>query len=90
MLMPDQQAMANKAPISSFPLSVHLVHVPTHQLTVSLSLFILPIPFILTDITGWEDISLVLNEADPSFAHAGAWDFGATGGEMSSDDNGVT
>jgi len=42
------------------------------------------------DYTGWEDISLVLNKADPSFAHTGAWEFGATGGEMSSADGGAT
>jgi hypothetical protein len=45
---------------------------------------------ILTVSAGWEDISLVLNEADASFGNAGAWAFGATGGGMSTPDNGRT
>ncbi|KAI9155671.1 hypothetical protein HJFPF1_08260 [Paramyrothecium foliicola] len=38
----------------------------------------------------WEDISIVLNKADQSFLHSGNWEFGATGGEMSTTDNGKT
>jgi hypothetical protein len=45
---------------------------------------------VLTASAGWEDISLVLNEADASFGNAGAWTFGATGGVMSTPDNGRT
>ncbi|KAI1382873.1 uncharacterized protein F4822DRAFT_422925 [Hypoxylon trugodes] len=38
----------------------------------------------------WEDISITLNKADPSFKHTGAWQYKATGGEMSTPDNGKT
>ncbi|KAI0379393.1 hypothetical protein F5Y04DRAFT_282815 [Hypomontagnella monticulosa] len=38
----------------------------------------------------WEDISITLSKADPSFKHAGAWQYKATGGEMSTVDNGKT
>ena len=42
------------------------------------------------DPADWEDISLVLNKADASFGHSGAWAFGATGGKMSTPDGGKT
>ncbi|KAF2142306.1 uncharacterized protein K452DRAFT_297624 [Aplosporella prunicola CBS 121167] len=38
----------------------------------------------------WEDVSIVLNEANPNFKHEGSWDQGATGGEMSTTDGGKT
>ncbi|KAI4862445.1 hypothetical protein F4820DRAFT_430433 [Hypoxylon rubiginosum] len=38
----------------------------------------------------WEDISITLNKADSSFGHSGAWQYGATGGQMSTADNGKT
>ncbi|OHF04194.1 hypothetical protein CORC01_00533 [Colletotrichum orchidophilum] len=38
----------------------------------------------------WEDISIVLSQADKSFGHTGGWKYGATGGEMSSPDGGKT
>ncbi|KAI1296005.1 hypothetical protein F5Y03DRAFT_410329 [Xylaria venustula] len=38
----------------------------------------------------WEDISIVLSAANPSFQHSGSWYFGATGGEMSTPDGGKT
>ncbi|KXH62769.1 hypothetical protein CNYM01_02527 [Colletotrichum nymphaeae SA-01] len=38
----------------------------------------------------WEDVSIVLSQADESFGHSGDWEHGATGGEMSSPDNGKT
>ncbi|WYZ42010.1 hypothetical protein EsH8_V_000905 [Colletotrichum jinshuiense] len=38
----------------------------------------------------WKDVSIVLNQADKSFGHSGAWDHGATGGAMSSPDGGKT
>lgn len=38
----------------------------------------------------WEDVSLVLNEADLSFGQNGGWQFGAVGGEMSTADQGRT
>jgi len=38
--------------------------------------------------TEWEDVSVVLNKADESFKHTGAWAHGATGGVMSSPDGG--
>ncbi|KAF7520276.1 hypothetical protein G7054_g12830 [Neopestalotiopsis clavispora] len=38
----------------------------------------------------WEDVSITLSQADPSFIHSGSWGYGATGGEMSSSDNGRT
>ena len=38
----------------------------------------------------WEDISIVLNEADPTFGQDRGWEFGATGGEMSTADQGRT
>jgi hypothetical protein len=44
--------------------------------------------FILT--TEWEDISIVLNEADPTFGQYQGWEFGATGGEMTTADQGRT
>jgi hypothetical protein len=45
----------------------------------------------ITDIfAAWEDVSIVLNKADPGFTHNGDWEFGATGGEMSTTDNGKT
>jgi photosystem II stability/assembly factor-like uncharacterized protein len=44
----------------------------------------------LTTSADWEDISLVLNEADASFGNVGAWAFGAAGGVMSTPDGGRT
>ncbi|KAK1708772.1 hypothetical protein BDP67DRAFT_410310 [Colletotrichum lupini] len=38
----------------------------------------------------WEDVSIVLTQADESFGHTGGWDHGATGGDMSSPDGGKT
>lgn len=38
----------------------------------------------------WEDVSLVLNEADATFGQNGGWQFGAVGGEMSTADRGRT
>ncbi|OTB01885.1 hypothetical protein M426DRAFT_14039 [Hypoxylon sp. CI-4A] len=38
----------------------------------------------------WEDISTTLSEADPNFKHSGAWEYKATGGEMSTADGGKT
>ncbi|KAF3000346.1 hypothetical protein E8E14_002919 [Neopestalotiopsis sp. 37M] len=38
----------------------------------------------------WEDVSIVLSEADESFQHTGSWEYGATGGQMSTSDNGKT
>lgn len=38
----------------------------------------------------WDDVSVVLNEADESFGRSGGWEFSATGGEMSSEDGGKT
>jgi hypothetical protein len=45
----------------------------------------------LTDmLTGWEDISITLSQADPNFGKTGNWAFGATGGKMSTTDGGKT
>ncbi|KAL1883992.1 hypothetical protein Daus18300_000101 [Diaporthe australafricana] len=38
----------------------------------------------------WEDVSVVLSQADQSFGHTGSWDFGATGGAMLTSDSGKT
>ncbi|KAH7125293.1 hypothetical protein B0J11DRAFT_614692 [Dendryphion nanum] len=38
----------------------------------------------------WENVTIVLNNADMSFKHSGSWQYGATGGEMSTSDNGKT
>ncbi|KAI0517067.1 hypothetical protein F5B22DRAFT_606091 [Xylaria bambusicola] len=38
----------------------------------------------------WEDISIVLSAANPKFKPSGSWNFGATGGQMSSSDGGKT
>ncbi|KAL1651744.1 hypothetical protein SLS61_005115 [Didymella pomorum] len=38
----------------------------------------------------WENISVTLNQADQSFKHSGAWEYQATGGAMSTADNGKT
>lgn len=38
----------------------------------------------------WEDMSLVLNKADPSFGKTGDWLYKATGGKMSTPDGGRT
>ncbi|KAI6912104.1 hypothetical protein KC318_g2230 [Hortaea werneckii] len=38
----------------------------------------------------WEDVSIVLNQADQSFGHSGDWQFGAQGGAMSTSDDGKT
>ncbi|GKT61826.1 hypothetical protein CT0861_06361 [Colletotrichum tofieldiae] len=40
--------------------------------------------------TSWENVSVVLSEADQSFKHAGSWAHGASGGAMSSPDGGKT
>lgn len=39
---------------------------------------------------GWEDISITLNQPDESFGQNGGWEYGATGGEMSTSDGGKT
>lgn len=39
---------------------------------------------------GWENISVTLNHADQSFKHTGTWEYGATGGVMSTTDSGKT
>ncbi|KAF2642503.1 hypothetical protein P280DRAFT_395650 [Massarina eburnea CBS 473.64] len=38
----------------------------------------------------WEDISIVLSKADQSFGTTESWQFGATGGKMSTADSGKT
>ncbi|KAI9698079.1 MAG: hypothetical protein M1820_007587 [Bogoriella megaspora] len=38
----------------------------------------------------WQDVSIVLSQADMSFQHTGAWASGATGGVMSTPDGGKT
>ena len=38
----------------------------------------------------WEKISIKLNQADNSFVHNSAWEYGANGGKMSTSDNGRT
>ncbi|KAG8161518.1 hypothetical protein KVR01_008505 [Diaporthe batatas] len=38
----------------------------------------------------WQDVSVVLNQADQRFKHSGSWNFGATGGAMSTPDGGKT
>ncbi|KAI0814105.1 hypothetical protein GGR55DRAFT_701833 [Xylaria sp. FL0064] len=38
----------------------------------------------------WEGVSIVLSSTNPSFKHSGSWDYGATGGEMSTSDGGKT
>ncbi|KAF2236412.1 hypothetical protein EV356DRAFT_70386 [Viridothelium virens] len=38
----------------------------------------------------WQDVSIVLSQADMSFKHTGAWASGATGGVMSTPDGGKT
>ncbi|KAH7378691.1 hypothetical protein BKA66DRAFT_587806 [Pyrenochaeta sp. MPI-SDFR-AT-0127] len=38
----------------------------------------------------WENISITLNKADQSFGHSGNWEYNATGGKMSTADNGKT
>ncbi|KAH6612178.1 hypothetical protein C7974DRAFT_419068 [Boeremia exigua] len=38
----------------------------------------------------WENVTIVLNKADLSFKHSGSWEYGATGGEMTTPDNGKT
>ncbi|KAL9616043.1 MAG: hypothetical protein Q9160_009044 [Pyrenula sp. 1 TL-2023] len=38
----------------------------------------------------WEDVSIVLSQADMSFKHTGAWASGAAGGVMSTPDAGKT
>lgn len=82
--------MANTAHISSFLSSAHLALVPMRQHTVSYTPLGTTADHILTISAGWEDISLVLNEADATFGHTGAWEFGATGGVMSTADQGKT
>lgn len=43
-----------------------------------------------TESIAWQDVSIVLNQPDMSFKHNGAWAFGATGGAMSTPDEGKT
>ncbi|KXH29072.1 hypothetical protein CSIM01_02141 [Colletotrichum simmondsii] len=38
----------------------------------------------------WEDVFIVLSQADESFGHTRGWEHGATGGDMSSPDGGKT
>ncbi|KAF3006548.1 hypothetical protein E8E13_006020 [Curvularia kusanoi] len=38
----------------------------------------------------WENISVTLNQPDQSFKHTGSWEHGASGGAMSTTDNGKT
>ncbi|CAI6016767.1 unnamed protein product [Clonostachys chloroleuca] len=38
----------------------------------------------------WEDVTITLSQADPSFGHTDNWDQGATGGEMLTPDGGKT
>ena len=45
---------------------------------------------IIVPTAEWEDVSLVLNEADATFGQHGGWEFGAMGGEMSTADQGRT
>ena len=45
---------------------------------------------IIVPTAEWEDVSLVLNEADATFGQNGGWEFGAMGGEMSTADQGRT
>jgi hypothetical protein len=56
---------------------------PVHYTSTSLSNII-----VLT--AEWEDVSLVLNQADATFGQNGGWEFGAMGGEMSTADQGRT
>lgn len=39
---------------------------------------------------GWENMTVTLNKADKSFGHTGDWEYGATGGEMTTADGGKT
>jgi hypothetical protein len=41
-------------------------------------------------IIGWENVSVTLSKADPSFGQTGSWAQGATGGQMSTPDGGKT
>ena len=41
-------------------------------------------------ILGWENVTVVLSEADEKFKHTGNWAHGATGGNMSTPDEGKT
>ncbi|KAI9674311.1 MAG: hypothetical protein M1822_009560 [Bathelium mastoideum] len=43
-----------------------------------------------TPAHSWQNVSIVLSEADMSFKHTGAWAAGATGGVMSTPDSGKT
>ncbi|KAI8650266.1 hypothetical protein NCS57_01359700 [Fusarium keratoplasticum] len=38
----------------------------------------------------WEDISITLSQADSTFGRSGGWQYGATGGKMSTPDGGKT
>ncbi|KAI0533091.1 hypothetical protein GGR58DRAFT_487964 [Xylaria digitata] len=38
----------------------------------------------------WENISIILSTANPNFKHNGSWNFGASGGEMTTADGGKT
>ncbi|KAI1757648.1 hypothetical protein F4782DRAFT_479316 [Xylaria castorea] len=38
----------------------------------------------------WEDVSIILSTPNPNWKHTGSWNFGATGGEMTTSDGGQT
>ncbi|UPL00077.1 hypothetical protein LCI18_011011 [Fusarium solani-melongenae] len=38
----------------------------------------------------WEDVSITLSQADSTFGRSGGWQYGATGGKMSTPDGGKT
>ena len=41
-------------------------------------------------IVEWEDVTITLAKADMNFKHSGSWEYKATGGQMSTSDNGKT
>lgn len=83
-------AKASTETSSTFRLNVQLSLAPPYQRTV----FTRYLHAILDQTAyisiGWENISVVLNQADQSFKHAGLWEHGATGGVMSTMDSGKT
>ncbi|KAI0487021.1 hypothetical protein F4859DRAFT_324513 [Xylaria cf. heliscus] len=38
----------------------------------------------------WEDVSIILSSPNPNWKHTGSWNYGATGGEMTTSDGGKT
>ncbi|KAI0195226.1 hypothetical protein EV127DRAFT_508762 [Xylaria flabelliformis] len=38
----------------------------------------------------WENMSVILSSPNPNWKHTGSWNFGATGGEMTTSDSGKT